>query len=484
MCVQQPPPIAGANASLLPIFEDEPTLFSMIETPRAASKPLFEELIDAFPPDHAYARNAFERAPMPALVAHFLTHRLYDRLDFEVDRWRKNRSEAWFDYEHPNVRSAQQSLVSALAQQAQFPEAEWETALQQAVDYVTAYLVTPQKTLTDFVFEDVSALPVHLVDRRLSYFGAYTYLQEGVQLHFKRKRISNIDRDAFAELLYRIDRRKTEDYDGVAWRKLLEPFFDFMQRDVRLEGVPLPLLIAFFEDKETEVEVHRLKRATEDLEMITGYELETVLDAPEEPDEVEPDPIEEVVPSPVSESHFAQLPGQQPPVVKKTPEPPHADPTAPIPLWKQFQRGVQHPDPGGQTGLANRQGFARIPDQEGQRVPEEIRQDLPPPPTPSAPLWRRFQPALDTEGDPDLTTLERTVLGNTAPRNRKLFVAELFEGSREDYLHTLQRLHGAANWPQASKIIAEDIFRKHQVNIYSDPAILFTDAVEMNYRTR
>ena len=46
--------------------------------------PLYEHLLAAFPPTHGYGTAAFEREPMPPLVAHYLGHRLRRRLEVEA----------------------------------------------------------------------------------------------------------------------------------------------------------------------------------------------------------------------------------------------------------------------------------------------------------------------------------------------------------------------------------------------------------------
>ena len=75
-------------------------------------------------------------------------------------------------------------------------------------------------------------------------------------------------------------------------------------------------------------------------------------------------------------------------------------------------------------------------------------------------------------------------MGDRGPTNRALFIRELFGDSRADYRRTLERLREAPNWTRASQIIAQDVFRAHQVNIYSEPAVLFTNAVEDRFRQR
>ena len=81
-----------------------------------------------------------------------------------------------------------------------------------------------------------------------------------------------------------------------------------------------------------------------------------------------------------------------------------------------------------------------------------------------------------------LEDLERSVLGQKGIRNRSLFLRHLFSGSERAYEDTLRKLYAAESWSEASQIIAREVFLKHQVNIYSDPAVAFTDAAEARFR--
>ncbi len=109
------------------------------------------------------------------------------------------------------------------------------------------------------------------------------------------------------------------------------------------------------------------------------------------------------------------------------------------------------------------------------------------------PLWQRFaDPATDDAPHPaerpevpapaasrptSLSDLEARVLGDDGER-RGWFVDELFAGSSDEYHRTLAALDAACSWTEATEIIARDVFRRHRVNIYSEPAVAFTDAVE------
>jgi hypothetical protein len=118
----------------------------------------------------------------------------------------------------------------------------------------------------------------------------------------------------------------------------------------------------------------------------------------------------------------------------------------------------------------------------------------PPPETPEEPIWQRFLAGLrgksDDEpvpapasgdgggsGTPSLDELEQRVLGRTARRDRRRFVRDLFAGDDASYATVLQRLSHCDSWTEASQVIARDVFRRYGVDIYSEAAVAFTDAV-------
>ena len=450
--------------------------------PRAFSDRLFQHLFEAFPPTRDYARADFDRAPMPSLMAHFLTQTLQRRFDLEVEQLRAVRSN-WFDYDHPEVREAHKTLIVALLQHAQIPREEWERTLRQAVERVTAYLIRPAQTLVDFVFNvEEGPLPAHVVYRRIGYFAAYPYLRAAVEAYFERKGKPEITRARFAELLARVDRRMAEDYDAEAWLALMEPLL-LLMGDVtpgRTEA-PVSVLRAFFEDKGAEKIVAHLdaaaRRGVRALDEAGLRELlasalapERSASPPEPPvaappvvhhEPPEPAPERPVVLEPLPPPEPAPSPEAAPPVeASAAPEAaPPAEPTPPagdetVPLWKRFMHAPE----------------------------AEAPEAAPPAADPEAmPLWMRFRSNAEP-GAADLPMLEHAILGEQAPLNRERFVKYLFSGSEEDYERVLRRLYTAPTWTQASQIIAQDVFKAHRVNIYSPPAIAFTNAVEARYR--
>ena len=81
-----------------------------------------------------------------------------------------------------------------------------------------------------------------------------------------------------------------------------------------------------------------------------------------------------------------------------------------------------------------------------------------------------------------LEDLEQSVLGSYGANSRDMFVEHLFGGSSEAYESMLANLKALNSWEEASGVIAEEVFKKHQVNIYSPAAIMFTESIEEQYR--
>lgn len=186
-----------------------------------------------------------------------------------------------------------------------------------------------------------------------------------------------------------------------------------------------------------------------------------------------------------------------------------------VPLWKRFQ--------GGHAGATARGGdakgqerteeghnsqeplWARFRQERDERLSDAVADEAPPegaaapsasssgdadseasPPGASLHEATRQARAGESQssgrGSTDLDALEQKALGVSNPPHRAVYVRQLFGGDQSAYRRVLRRLADADSWGEASQIIASDIFRKHKVNIYSDAAVHFTNAVESRFR--
>ncbi|MCW9709149.1 hypothetical protein [Fodinibius salsisoli] len=60
------------------------------------------------------------------------------------------------------------------------------------------------------------------------------------------------------------------------------------------------------------------------------------------------------------------------------------------------------------------------------------------------------------------------------------FVEAIFDGSEQAYEEALQNIVSFENWRQASKYIQKQVFSRNMVDLYSEPAVAFTDRLQ-NY---
>lgn len=104
--------------------------------------------------------------------------------------------------------------------------------------------------------------------------------------------------------------------------------------------------------------------------------------------------------------------------------------------------------------------------------------------TPEAPkpLWKKLQ---EDQGQSistvTLYALEQQLFGQPLVSERKGFVDALFKGNTQAYARVLKQLATVDTWEEASRIIRNDVFLPHHVDIYSGPAVSFTNRVEAYY---
>jgi hypothetical protein len=470
---------------------------------RSLSDPLVERLLRSFPADRAYTRTDWADDAMPDPVAHFLNHLLDHHSRREARRLRRARTD-WVDYDHPEVEQAVRTFFEAVEAHTQVPADEWEDTLHQATHHATAHLVRPVPELGSFVFGDrEKALRLSEILWRMDFFGPYEYLRKAVRAFAKKKDLDAFAPDRFKQFLAQMDERVTADFDAGRWLRLLEPLFKVARRATGRERVPLALLRTFFEEKNATALERRLARYEADGHEEVGPKalyrlLEEAADssAPPEPastpsrdtDAPSPDGLPDQSAPPerdTSSDDIWGVAGAARPEGSEDPQP-APDGQGDTPLWKQFQQGRSRNAASGDHAPDEQQPlWAQYRHDRDRRVSDavsdeanasgggEAASDAPDPPSASS---------TSGGGDRDLQALEREILGTTNPPHRAVYVRQLFNGDRAAYRQVLDRLRSAESWGEASQIIASDIFRAYKVNIYSDAAVHFTNAVESRFR--
>jgi hypothetical protein len=156
-----------------------------------------------------------------------------------------------FNHDHPDVRTAQASLNSALVMHFAFQRKEYLARLADAVRVLANFLVRPQWTLTGVVFEKEPAVSVEALRRLMNYFTPYGYVKEVLFRYAADRKVSAFTKEEFSTLLWKIDaalvRRKT----GQEICEVLLPLYEFFDypRTSAKNAMPVKALIRYFEDK-------------------------------------------------------------------------------------------------------------------------------------------------------------------------------------------------------------------------------------------
>ena len=153
-------------------------------------------------------------------------------------------------------------------------------------------------------------------------------------------------------------------------------------------------------------------------------------------------------------------------------------------MWKQFAQ--DRPPPRTEAGDQNDDGSQPLWTQFQKRKPtsdSDVDSSSSPASETQSPSSSSLSDSTSVSSDPtdDLSALEREVFGSTPPK-RTEYIQKLFQGDEDAYRQTLERLRATESWSTASQIIASEVFREYQVNIYSDAAVHFTNAVEAGFQ--
>ncbi|MFB6278410.1 MAG: hypothetical protein ABEK75_02800 [Salinibacter sp.] len=458
---------------------------------------LYERLRRSFPPDQAYAATDWTPDAMPGPVRHYLTHLLRHHHRQEERHLRRARTE-WVRYDHPDMEQATRTYLDRMEDHLRVPQAQWTDTLRMATRRTTEYLVRPVPTLTAFVFEEASAaVPVDHVQWRMRFFGPYDYLRNAVEAFAEKRDRDAFEQDQVERILRRVDERMTADFDTDRWLRLLDPLFETAQHANGRKQIPLPVLRTFFEEKNAPRILDALPPHDREA-AVSRHMLRDLLESTAT--ESAPDPSEaSTADSQPSDLRHASE-GQERASDPTQSDSDEADDAA-TPMWKQFQveqdPSQRRPAPKEEQTDDSQPLWTQFSTRKSPSGPEydstssssptestsapEHSSESRSPSEPESGSGSESTPA-EPSHDPTLTALEREVFGHEQTSNRSVYVRELFQGDGDAYRDVLERLRRTGTWSEASQIIASDVFRANQVNIYSDAAVHFTDAVEAGFK--
>ncbi len=391
-----------------------------------------------------------EQIPLAYIMTRNIPDSVKHFFDQEVELWLREEAEKFttndrFDYEMPEVRVLIDKIFDILKQTATFHITVFNRLLERAIKLEARYLITPHRTLTQFLFKDKNTITTMEVYDMLKYFDKYLYYKDALTDYFNLKYLREISEPQFRELIRAIDQQVFAKSPVDTTLQMVKTIVDFLNegRETPSNTVPLAILKDAFADRdlqdyvrivETEMAAGTEAVSLEDLEKMlrsgkalvemraaaapTATVLEEIADIEEQRPAVEVESIE------VSET-----------VVAPEPEP--------VLEEEDLEEDEEEEEvaPAGSTAA----------DQLAQVVAEKIK----------------------GEKLEDLHSL-------ITKKQRKKFIKKVFRKDEDRYNAFVDLLNRTADWKTASALI-DDYFFEAGINPYSKEALEFSDLVYSRY---
>ena len=426
---------------------------------------LFQELLHARPPDRDYHLSDLKGDLLPESVSRYAADVLRDAARSELDsnrptalQWVEPDEETWALYDR---------FVAAAVSNAAAPAEEWAALLQRAVHRTVEHMFQPRTGLVKTVFPGDSdeELTHDEIAERIGGYHAGLSFRAAVVRALKKASTPQLDSAKFRTIVDRVHDAMTLDYVQADWRTDLAALRSILARIDLEEHIPTPAAAMLAEELGNADAAQTLRSTTSEtvsldevIETISGPE-------PEESDQPDVD-TEKVIESETGTTTVS---------------------TGPVPLWQRFQRNLNEP-------IAA--AIEQTPSQPAVVSPEEPARTSAPKETPrhreevsleseesQRPLWQKYRSSRTPDSEEIVASdIEVFILGRDGARIRDSFVSELFRGDQDSYMDVLGLLGKARTWPEASRVIAENVFKRFQINIYSEEAVAFTNAVEARFR--
>jgi hypothetical protein len=186
-------------------------------------------------------------------------------LSDELRRWHESSR---FTHHHREVESLQRQMNSTLVLNFSFLREEFLQKMEDGVHLLVNYLLRPQWTLTNFLFNTKASIAVSDLKTMLAYFGAYEYLKAVLFRYVDEKKLETLTMNEFQHLAWRIDAEYLKRKGGIEIARLTTPVYDFIHftpvstsASTIDRTLPTKALMKFFEDKRLRIICESLEKS-------------------------------------------------------------------------------------------------------------------------------------------------------------------------------------------------------------------------------
>ena len=228
------------------MFEQETEIIRKTVVQRTIANQPAVAVKDILAADIPYPLKTFLRADVELLL---------------LDELHCARNKTRFNFDHPEVKSLQMQMNSVLVLHFSFERDEFLRRIDDTVHLIINYLLRPQWTLTNVLFEKEDSIPTSTLLRMLKYFGPYEYLKEIIGQYTREKPVASFSRKELSTLLWKIDGEYVRRKAGDEIARIMSPIYEFLDypKNSGAKALPVKALIKYFEDKGMTSATNRLE---------------------------------------------------------------------------------------------------------------------------------------------------------------------------------------------------------------------------------
>ncbi|MGM0586999.1 MAG: hypothetical protein ACQETE_01165 [Bacteroidota bacterium] len=475
---------------------------------------LTDRLLDKLPDEAEYYQPT-------TLAASGIPHFIIDRIRQELKR---NLAESiilpdtdWANMQSKAVQTAWKQFVQAIRDEARLPASFARTVMETAVADVLELLVLPRASVVDYLYGADKSLDLETLYERCSGLMVYRHFAAVLPRYMERKQLEALDKERAQLVIQKVDEKLTARYSALNWAQMLEPLFELFEGQVDPELLrqffldrDMPNVAEAFDRKDKTIRKADVIELLSDPEVLLHDEQEAMREAsvtsaesakrqstassqtetePTQQQESEDSetaaedsesPTSDHVSSPIEPDQQTAGRSSLALEVEQTEEEDAED----VPIWKQFAGDETEEEPEEEEDASDTLAAQFVaPDQEkaeksgneqsesthtnehGEKVDEDGFID--------EPIIDLTQADEEPSGDSNKQRLKE--IHSHLEDNRDYFVNELFDGDEVAFDETLEEIVQFKSWRAASKFINSEVFRRNLIDLYSEPAVDFTD---------
>ena len=467
----------------------------------------------------------------------FLIRRIRVELQWNLDESMMLPKTDWANTQSDAVQHSWKQFLNAIHAEVQLPASYARAVIETAVADVVEILVQPRKRIPEILFGGEDVLTAEELEERTELLVVYPHFAGVLQAYMERKSLEEMDRARCQKIVKQVDDKITSQYTPLQWAQMLDPLFrlagteidtnifrqffedknqprvartfdlrnDSISRATFIEILSSPDMLNYKGNKPDQSQLFKGDVGPEDEKKAFSDREKTVHDPfvpsgqddasiTEEEDNVQDSSENDArtffeEPEQVSEDTGTEEKGNPEPQISEDKVEDSKDLGKPV---LDHVDEVEEENDEGEVASLN-DIFVDANDDENELEEESV-------PAREADngegaIWQRFlgseeketdfeqepdyidEPIIDLRDDNPLRK-EKETLEHLLEGERSYYVEQLFGGSDEAYEEALRNVAKKDGWKSASKEIQNNIFKRNMIDIYSEPAVDFTDRLQ------